>query len=138
MANHARGEAEVVLGGRPFTLVLGMGVLAEIEDAFGGESYEEVFEQVFGGGEKMSASRIARYLRALLKGNGVPVDDEASVAAIAAATPRDVYAAQRELMRRAGMIAETPAAEEGGYRSPPSAGEPDGISGSASASATSG
>lgn len=137
MANHARGEAEVVLGGRPFTLVLGMGVLAEIEDAFGVESYEEAFEQVFGGGEKMSASRIARYLRALLKGNGMPID-EVATAAIAAATPREVFAAQRELMRRAGMIAEASAAEEVGYRGPPSAGEPDGISGSASASVTSG
>ena len=48
MANRHRGEIEAELGGQTHTLVLTLGALAEIENAYGGEDLIAIAER-FGG-----------------------------------------------------------------------------------------
>lgn len=67
MANKARGFVEFEIGGRKVEVALGLGALAELEDAFGVDS----FEQALDFGDKISARRMQTFLGALLKGNGV-------------------------------------------------------------------
>ena len=45
MANRHRGEIEAELGGRTFTLVLTLGALAELENAYGGEDLIAIAER---------------------------------------------------------------------------------------------
>jgi hypothetical protein len=66
MANKARGFVEFDLGGRKVEVSLGLGALAEIEDAFGVESFEEAIDF----GDKISARALLKLSFAILKGNG--------------------------------------------------------------------
>ena len=54
MANRHRGEIEAELGGQNYTLVLTLGALAEIEDAYGGEDMIAIAERFEGGRIKAS------------------------------------------------------------------------------------
>jgi hypothetical protein len=74
MANRHRGEIEAELGGRRRTLVLTLGALAELEDAFGAEDLVALSER-FGSG-RLKARDLTRIIAAGLRGAGETVSDE--------------------------------------------------------------
>jgi hypothetical protein len=74
MPNKHRGEIEAELGGRNRTLVLTLGVLAELESAFGATDLMALTER-FGAG-RMSARDLTRIIAAGLRGAGEAVSDE--------------------------------------------------------------
>jgi hypothetical protein len=74
MANRHRGEIEAELGGRKRTLVLTLGALAELEDAFGAEDLVALSER-FGSG-RLKARDLTRIITAGLRGAGEAVSDE--------------------------------------------------------------
>ncbi|MCS0501091.1 gene transfer agent family protein [Ancylobacter mangrovi] len=73
MANRHRGEISAELDGRPRTLVLTLGALAELEDAFGAEDLVALAER-FGRG-RLSARDAVRVVGAGLRGAGAEVSD---------------------------------------------------------------
>lgn len=81
MANRHRGEIEAEIGGRARTLVLTLGALAELEDAFDAEDLPALAER-FGAG-RLKARDLTRIIGAGLRGAGEQVSDE-DVAAMAA------------------------------------------------------
>lgn len=80
MANKHRGEIEADIGGVKRTLVLTLGALAELEDAFGADDLVALTER-FGTG-RLKARDLTRIIGAGLRGAGESVSDEA-VAAMA-------------------------------------------------------
>lgn len=74
MANRHRGEVEAVIGGRPMTLCLTLGALAELEDVYGGIDLLQLVERFDGG--RLRALDIVRIIGAGLRGGGHPVSDE--------------------------------------------------------------
>jgi hypothetical protein len=72
--NVHRGEIEASLGGRPRTLVLTLGALAELESAFGAEDLMALAER-FGTG-RLSARDLIRIIAAGLRGAGESVSDD--------------------------------------------------------------
>jgi len=79
MANHHRGEIEAGIGGVKRRLVLTLGALAELEDAFGADDLAALAER-FGSG-RMTARDLTRIIGAGLRGAGEVVSD-ADVAAM--------------------------------------------------------
>ncbi len=79
MANRHRGEIAAEIGGRVRTLVLTLGALAELEDAFGAEDLLALAERFERG--RLSAHDALRILAAGLRGAGEAVTD-AEVAAM--------------------------------------------------------
>lgn len=75
MANLHRGEIEAVLDGRPYTLCLTLGALAELETAFGGEDMLAIAQRFEAG--RLSARDAIRVLGAALRGAGEDISDEA-------------------------------------------------------------
>jgi hypothetical protein len=81
MANRHRGEIEAELGGVKRTLVLTLGALAELEDAFGAEDLVALTER-FGSG-RLKARDLTRIIGAGLRGAGEAVsDDEVATLAV--------------------------------------------------------
>jgi len=80
MANKHRGEIEATIGGVKRTLVLTLGALAELEDAFGADDLVALTER-FGTG-RLKARDLTRIIGAGLRGAGESVSDE-EVAAMA-------------------------------------------------------
>jgi len=80
MANRHRGEIEAEIGGIKRTLVLTLGALAELEDAFGAEDLVALTER-FGSG-RLKARDLVRIIGAGLRGAGETVSDD-EVAAMA-------------------------------------------------------
>jgi hypothetical protein len=74
MANKHRGEIEAELGGVRRTLVLTLGALAELEDAFGAEDLVALTER-FGSG-RLKARDLTRIIGAGLRGAGEAVSDD--------------------------------------------------------------
>ncbi len=74
MANRHRGEIAAELDGRRRTLVLTLGALAELEDAFGAEDLVALAER-FGRG-RLAARDAIRLVAAGLKGAGEAVTEE--------------------------------------------------------------
>lgn len=68
MANRRRGEVEATLDGRPYTLCLTLGALAELEAAFGAADLMALAERFETG--RLSASDALKVLSAGLKGGG--------------------------------------------------------------------
>lgn len=68
MANPRRGEIEAVFDGRPYTLVLTLGALAELEAAFGAGDLMALAERFESG--RLSASDAIDVLRAGIAGGG--------------------------------------------------------------------
>jgi len=81
MANRHRGEIAAELGGAQRRLVLTLGALAELEDAFGAADLVALAER-FGNG-RMTAQDLTRIIAAGLRGAGEAVSD-ADVAAMTA------------------------------------------------------
>lgn len=80
MANKYRGEIEAEIGGAKRTLVLTLGALAELEDAFGAGDLIALTER-FGAG-RLKARDLTRIIAAGLRGAGEAVSDD-EVAAMA-------------------------------------------------------
>lgn len=80
MANKHRGEVEAELGGAKRTLVLTLGALAELEDAFGADDLGALTERFASG--RLKARDLTRIIAAGLRGAGEAVTDE-QVAAMA-------------------------------------------------------
>lgn len=74
MANRHRGEIEAVLGGERRVLVLTLGALAELEDAFGGEDMLALATRFEAG--RISARDAIRVIGAGLRGAGADVGDD--------------------------------------------------------------
>jgi hypothetical protein len=72
MANKARGFAAVQIGDEKVDLALGLGALAELEDAFGVDSFEETLDF----GQRTSARRLRKWLIAVMRGNDVDLTPE--------------------------------------------------------------
>jgi len=81
MVNRHRGEIEADIGGARRRLVLTLGALAELEDAFGADDLMALTER-FGSG-RMKARDLTRIIGAGLRGAGETVSDE-DVAVMAA------------------------------------------------------
>ncbi len=79
-ANRRRGEVEAVFDGRPHRLVLTLGALAELEDAFGVADLTALAERFERG--RLSARDAVRILGAGLRGGGLDIaaDDVARLA----------------------------------------------------------
>jgi Phage tail tube protein, GTA-gp10 len=82
MPNRHRGEIEAELGGTKRILVLTLGALAELEDAFGADDLVALTER-FGTG-RLKARDLTRIIGAGLRGAGEAVSDE-EVAAMSVA-----------------------------------------------------
>lgn len=95
MVNKARGEVAMRRDGKAVALVLNLGALAAIEEAFGAESYEDVFADVLNS-EKVSATKVQKLLVAVAEANGEDVGD-----ALNAMTPEDVTKLALDLLARA-------------------------------------
>jgi Phage tail tube protein, GTA-gp10 len=80
MANRHRGEIDAEIGGVRRRLVLTLGALAELEDAFGADDLVALTER-FGAG-RMKARDLTRIIGAGLRGAGESVSDD-EVAAMA-------------------------------------------------------
>jgi hypothetical protein len=106
MANRARGEAKITLGGKDYGVALGLGALAELEDAFGVENFEEALNF-----EKLSAKRLRLFVQAILKGNGIALTEEIGLAINRLSVP-DFMAFVGDLMGASGL-SERPEAETG-------------------------
>lgn len=74
MANRHRGEIEAVLDGERRRLVLTLGALAELEDAFGGEDMLALAARFESG--RISARDAIRVIGAGLRGAGGDESDE--------------------------------------------------------------
>lgn len=74
MANRLRGEISAGLDGRKWTLVLTLGALAELEDAFACSDLQGLVERFTSG--RLSANDIVRLIGAGLRGAGNDVTDE--------------------------------------------------------------
>lgn len=75
MANKHRGEVSAVLDGKPHTLVLTLGSLANLEDAFGGTDILSIAQKLQGG--RLCANDCIRIITAGLRGAGENIDEEA-------------------------------------------------------------
>lgn len=74
MANRHRGEIEAVLDGERMTLVLTLGALAELEQAFGGEDMLSLASRFETG--RIAAMDAVRIIGAGLRGAGYERTDE--------------------------------------------------------------
>jgi hypothetical protein len=74
MANKYRGEIHAEIGGEIRTLVLTLGALAELEDAFGAEDLVALTER-FGTG-RLKARDLTRIIGAGLRGGGEAISDD--------------------------------------------------------------
>lgn len=74
MANRHRGEMEADIGGVTRKLVLTLGALAELEDAFGADDLVALTER-FGSG-RLKARDLIRIIAAGLRGAGEAVSDD--------------------------------------------------------------
>jgi hypothetical protein len=75
MPNPHRGEIEARLDGRPYTLCLTLGALAELEHAFGSEDMLALAERFQSG--RLSARDAQRIIAAGLRGAGHDIADDA-------------------------------------------------------------
>jgi len=74
MANKYRGEIDAEIGGARRRLVLTLGALAELEDAFGADDLAALAER-FGTG-RLKARDLVRIIAAGLRGAGEAVSDD--------------------------------------------------------------
>ena len=88
MANRHRGEIEAEIGGQKRALVLTLGALAELENAFGAEDLVALTER-FGSG-RLKARDLIRIIGAGLRGASEAVSDE-EVAAMSVADGAQGY-----------------------------------------------
>ena len=86
MANKHRGEIDAEIGGARRTLVLTLGALAELENAFGAEDLVALAER-FGSG-RLKARDLINVIAAGLRGAGEAVsDDEVAAMTVVGGVP---------------------------------------------------
>jgi Phage tail tube protein, GTA-gp10 len=73
MVNRHRGEIEALLDGKPHSLCLTLGALAELEDAFGEDDMLALASRFEAG--RLSARDAIRVIGAGLRGGGLDLDD---------------------------------------------------------------
>lgn len=105
MTNRHRGEIEAEIGGARRRLVLTLGALAELEDAFGADDLVALTER-FGSG-RMKARDLTRIIGAGLRGGGESVsDDEVAAMAIEGGAQGYVRVAAELIAITFGEVAE--------------------------------
>ncbi|MBV9076105.1 MAG: gene transfer agent family protein [Methylobacteriaceae bacterium] len=95
MANARRGEVDATVAGRPFTLCLTLGSLAELEAAFALDDLGALAERFAAG--RLGARDLARLFAAGARGGGHSVT-EAEILAWPAATLGEVVSAVAALL----------------------------------------
>lgn len=119
MPNKRRGEIEGILDGRPHTLCLTLGALAELEAAFGDENMLALAQRFEGG--RLSARDCIRIIAAGLRGAGLDTSEEAVARMQAEGGVRGYVDIVARLLR-ATFGAE---AEPSTSAQPPASAEPD-------------
>lgn len=109
MANKARGLVDFKLGGETFQIGFGLGALAQIEDAFGVESFEDALDF----GDKISAAKIRKLVLALLEGNDVEMTPQRRKE-VNRLTPAAFMEVLGELFSASGLTKVEASGEEGG------------------------
>lgn len=136
MANLQRGEVEFRIGDDVYIVAMGLGTLAELESAFGVESFEDALAKLFGADSgKISAGNMLTFARCVLKGSGVSIP-KGMDADLLKMQPADFIAFTNALLASSGLAAQAPATE-GGSSEAPLGGASAGSSGASSDSATS-
>lgn len=114
MPNRRRGEVELALGARRFTLCLTLGALAELEAAFGVADLAALGQRFSSG--RLSAGDLIRILAAGLRGAGHAMGED-EVAALPVAGGIETYArAVCELLEATFGAAQAPAPNPPGRR----------------------
>lgn len=108
MTNRARGYAAVKIGDESFDLSLHLGALAEIEDEF----KVEAFEDGLNFGDKVSAKRLRKILFGLLRGNDVELTPM-RLKAINGLMPADVVSIINEVASAGGLNNASQDSEKG-------------------------
>lgn len=108
MANKARGYSVLKIGAETFDVCLGLGALAEIEDEFGVESFEEALN--FGENGRVSARKLQKFMRGLLRGNSIAMTDERETA-INKWTPQMFMDMITELLQSSGFAVQNEEAQ---------------------------
>jgi len=116
MANTHRGEIAAMLDGRPRTLVLTLGALAELEAAFAVDDLVALAERFSRG--RLSAADLVRVIAAGLRGAGESISD-AEVAAMRAEGGAAGFARLVSALLTATFGAAEPAAGAGDAARPP-------------------
>ena len=124
MANRARGVIAAKIGDEIFEISLGLGALAEIEDAFNVEAFEDALNF----GERVSAKRLQMFMSAVLKGNGVDMTPE-RMKAVSRMTVPEFMEMVVNLMSASGMSREESDKSEKGEANSPLEEETDGAHG---------
>jgi hypothetical protein len=100
MSNKVRGYSDVKLGSENLSLCLGLGALAEIESEFNVESFEEALN--FGENGRVSAARLLKFMKGLLRGNGIELTP-ARLKELNAWTPQQFMEMITELLQSSGF-----------------------------------
>lgn len=113
MANRARGEVEIDIGGRPYVIAWSMGAQAEVEAAFDLEFAEDIFPLLFrqrdNGSVAVSARTARKFLAAVLRGCGHRLE-EGELAMVA---PGDFAQVAVEMFTSSGLrVGEVEGSEE--------------------------
>ncbi len=112
MANHHRGEVDLIIAGQTLTLCLTLGALAEIENAFGARDLVALGERL--GEGRLAARDIIAIIGAAARGGGAKLSDQQAGAMLNAA---DLPAAVAAIARL--FAAMFPAAEAKPDANPP-------------------
>ena len=96
MANRARGETGIRIGGKTFAIALNLDAMAAIETEFGSEFFEDVFSEIFGG-EKIPAAKLRRLLIAVFESNGYAAEADC----VGTLMPHDLNRIGIELLQNA-------------------------------------
>lgn len=113
MSNKVRGYSDVKLGSETISLCLGLGALAEIEAEFNVESFEEALN--FGDDGKVSAKRLLKFMRGILRGNGIEITPQRE-RDLNAWTPQQFMEMITELLQNSGFSVQQEAQSKGGSR----------------------
>lgn len=108
MANLARGEAVLTIGGQEYSVALNLGTLAELESAFGVEDFSDIFRSI------TSARSLLKLITATMAANGFTVDEHL----IRAMTAAEAMAAGTALLQASGLVAAPEAAQTAGDGAP--------------------
>ncbi len=130
MVNRIRGEVSIPLANRTVVVALTTSAAAALEEAFGIDDFVEALAHVVPRG-RVSARGTLKFIITVAEANGHALTD-ADRAYLGAMHPLDLFDVAAAILKGAGILQD----KEGTQSPPGSAGESDGISGSASPSAT--
>ena len=111
MPNRRRGEVGATLDGRPYSLCLTLGALAELEDSFAVADLTALGTRFASG--RLSAGDLVKLVGAGLRGGGHPVSDDDLRSWPAASVPEMAAAAASLLAATFGDAPENPPKPQG-------------------------